>query len=46
MTNDLVALTGVATADVMLHFSREARPLEVLLNESLGPRHTIVPRQR
>ena len=41
MTDDLVALAGVAAAGVTLHCSREARPLEVLLNESLGPRHML-----
>ena len=46
MSGNLVALTGVTAADVLLHCSRKTRPLEVLLNESLGPRYTIVPRQR
>ena len=46
MADDLVALTGVAAADVQLHCSREARPLEILLHEGLRPRHAIVPRQK
>ena len=44
MANNFVALAGVAAADVPLHYYREARPLEVLLNEGLRPRYTIVPR--
>ena len=46
MADDLVALTGVAAADVPLHHYREAMPLEILLHEGLRPRHAIVPRQR
>ena len=46
MAHSLVALAGVAAHDIALHCSREARPLEVLLDEGLGPRHAVVPRQR
>ena len=46
MAHNLVVLASVAAEDIALHCSRKARPLEVLLNESLGPRYTIVPRQR
>ena len=46
MSNNLVALTGVAAADVPLHRCHEARPLEILLHEGLRPCHAVVARQR
>ena len=46
MANNLVALAGVAAADVPLHCGGQTRPLKVLLNEGLRPGHIIVPRQR
>ena len=46
MAHDLIPLGGVAAQDIALYCSREARPMEVLLDEGLGPRHAIVPRQR